>query len=298
MKKQMKNMITIIIRRARLLLESIKTSSKTSTVFLGLIVIILFASTCILAVNNNNLRKELSDSKTKHDKLASNYTKLYKISSGLYSEYKIIDYNYKKDAEIYEKLNSEVKDLMDTVTELDSQNKKLSKENKQMHKDLRKYEKRSELFDKYEYAVYNGNKRTSFTYSQLQLAEDIMEEKGMDANLLLAIAMTESGGNEKIKSKSSTARGYGQFLSGTGKFVYEELMDAGTYDHSYALNGSTNIKLMANYLKYLHGNRSSIYGIIESYRGVKKCTGYMNKINSYLVRGGTSLEKINNKIYP
>ena len=252
MKTKMKNMITIIIRRAGLLLENIKSSSKTSTVFLGLIVIILFSSTCILACNNNNLRKELTDSKTKYDKLASNYTKLYQVGAGLYSEYKIIEYNYSKDAETYEKLNSEVKDLMDTVTELDSQNKKLSKENKQMHKDLDKYEKRSELFDKYEYAIYHGKKRTSFTYSQLQLAEDIMKDKGMDANLLLAIAMTESGGNEKIQSKVSSAKGYGQFLSGTGKFVYEDLMKAGTYNHNYALNGSTNIKLMANYLKYLH----------------------------------------------
>ena len=298
MKTKMKNMITIIIRRARLLLENIKSSSKTSTVFLGLIVIILFSSTCILACNNNNLRKELTDSKTKYDKLASNYTKLYQVGAGLYSEYKIIEYNYSKDAETYEKLNSEVKDLMDTVTELDSQNKKLSKENKQMHKDLDKYEKRSELFDKYEYAIYHGKKRTSFTYSQLQLAEDIMKDKGMDANLLLAIAMTESGGNEKIQSKVSSAKGYGQFLSGTGKFVYEDLMKAGTYNHNYALNGSTNIKLMANYLKYLQQRKTSVYGMIESYRGVKNCTGYMNKINSYLVQGGTSLEKINNKIYP
>ena len=298
MKTKMKNMITIIIRRAGLLLENIKSSSKTSTVFLGLIVIILFSSTCILACNNNNLRKELTDSKTKYDKLASNYTKLYQVGTGLYSEYKIIEYNYSKDAETYEKLNSEVKDLMDTVTELDSQNKKLSKENKQMHKDLDKYEKRSELFDKYEYAIYHGKKRTSFTYSQLQLAEDIMKSKGMDANLLLAIAMTESGGNEKIQSKVSSAKGYGQFLSGTGKFVYEDLMKAGTYNHNYALNGSTNIKLMANYLKYLQQRKTSVYGMIESYRGVKNCTGYMNKINSYLVQGGTSLEKMNKKIYP
>ena len=298
MKEKLKNMITIIIRRGRLLLENIKSSSKTSTVFLGLIVIILFSSTCILACQNNNLKKEVTDSKTKYNKLASDYTKLYKVGTGLYSEYQKIEYDYNEDTKIYEKLNSEIKDLMDTVTELDTQNKKLSKENKQMHKDLNKYEKRSELFDKYEYAIYHGNKRTSFTYSQLELAEDIMEEKGMDANLLLAIAMTESGGNEKSENSTSTAKGYGQFLRGTAKFVYEDLMKAGTYNHNYALNGSTNIKLMANYLEYLQGNKSSIYGMIESYRGINNCTSYMNKINSYLKQGGTSLEIINKKIYP
>ena len=296
MKNNMKNIITIFIRKMRLLLENIKSSSK-STVFLGLIVIILFSSTCILACKNNNLKKELTDSENNYSKLASNYIKLYKVGTGLYSEYQIIEHNYNEDAEIYEKLNSEIKDLMDTVTELDNQNKKLSKENKQMHKDLDKYEKRSELFNKYEYAIYHGKKRTSFTYSQLELAEDIMEKKGMDANLLLAIAMTESAGDEKSESSSSTAKGYGQFLKGTGKFVYEDLMKAGTYNHSYALNGSTNIKLMANYLEYLQKNKNSVYSMIESYRGVPNCTGYMNKVNSYLVKGGTSLEKINKLIY-
>ena len=198
---------------------------------------------------DNNLRKELTETKKKHNKLASDYTRLYQISTDLNREYQVIDYNYKKDKETYEKVNSQVKDLMDTVSELDSQNKELADENKKMHSDLKKYEKRSELFDKYEYAIYHGKKRTSFTYSQLELAEDIMEEKGMDTNLLLAIAMTESGGNEKSQSTSSTAKGYGQFLSGTGKFVYEDLMKAGTYNHNYALNGKTNIKLMANYSK-------------------------------------------------
>ena len=298
MENKMKNMVTKIKRRGTLLLGSMKTKTNIATVFLGLIVVLLFSSTCSLASKNNNLRKELTETKKKHNKLASEYTKLYQISTDLNREYQVIDYNYKKDKETYEKVNSQVKDLMDTVSELDSQNKELADENKKMHSDLKKYEKRSELFDKYEYAIYHGKKRTSFTYSQLELAEDIMEEKGMDANLLLAIAMTESGGNEKSESTSSTAKGYGQFLSGTGKFVYEDLMKAGTYNHNYALNGKTNIKLMANYLKYLQGSRNSVYGIIESYRGVKNCTSYMNKVDSYLKQGGTSLAIINNQIYP
>ena len=298
MENKMKNMVTKIKRRGSFILENVKTKTNITTVFLGLIVVLLFSSTCALASKNINLRKELSKTKNEHNKLASNYTKLYQISVDLNREYQVTNFNYSKDKETYEKVNSQIKDLMDTVSELDSQNKKLAEENKKMYSDLKKYEKRSELFDRYEYAIYHGKKRTSFTYSQLELAEDIMEEKGMDANLLLAIAMTESGGNEKSQSTSSTARGFGQFLSGTAKFVYEDLMKAGAYNHDYALNGKTNIKLMANYLKYLQGSRNSVYGIIESYRGVKNCTSYMNKVDSYLNQGGTSLAIINNQIYP
>ena len=298
MENKMKNMVTKIKRRGSFILENVKIKTNITTVFLGLIVVLLFSSTCALASKNINLRKELSKTKNEHNKLASNYTKLYQISVDLNREYQVTNFNYSKDKETYEKVNSQIKDLMDTVSELDSQNKKLAEENEKMYSDLNKYEKRSELFDKYEYAIYHGKKRTSFTYSQLELAEEIMEEKGMDANLLLAIAMTESGGNEKSQSTSSTARGFGQFLSGTAKFVYEDLMKAGAYNHDYALNGKTNIKLMANYLKYLQGSRNSVYGIIESYRGIPNCTSYMNKVDSYLNQGGTSLAIINNQIYP
>lgn len=298
MENKMKNMVTKIKRRGSFILENVKTKTNIATVFLGLIVVLLFSSTCALASKNINLRKELSKTKNEHNKLASNYTKLYQISVDLNREYQVTNFNYSKDKETYEKVNSQIKDLMDTVSELDSQNKKLAEENEKMYSDLNKYEKRSELFDKYEYAIYHGKKRTSFTYSQLELAEEIMEEKGMDANLLLAIAMTESGGNEKSQSTSSTARGFGQFLSGTAKFVYEDLMKAGAYNHDYALNGKTNIKIMANYLKYLQGSRNSVYGIIESYRGIPNCTSYMNKVDSYLNQGGTSLAIINNQIYP
>ena len=196
MENKMKNMVTKIKRRGTLLLGSMKTKTNITTVFLGLIVVLLFSSTCALASKNINLRKELSKTKNEHNKLASNYTKLYQISVDLNREYQVTNFNYSKDKETYEKVNSQIKDLMDTVSELDSQNKELADENKKMHSDLKKYEKRSELFDKYEYAIYHGKKRTSFTYSQLELAEDIMEEKGMDANPLLAIAMNESGGNE------------------------------------------------------------------------------------------------------
>ena len=301
--KKKNNMFTKenIRRVVKILLEKfhnvkVSTSIKPTT-FLSLLVIILFSSTCTLAFENNDLKKQLTESKNQYNELADTYTRLFDGGANLYLEHQSLKTKYNKDSNAYKKLNAEVKDLVDTIDKLDEQNKELSKENKQMHDDLNKYEKRSELFNKYEYAVYNGKKRTSFTYSQLKLAEDIMKEKGIDTNLLLAIAMTESGGNETASNSGSTARGYGQFLRGTGKFVYEDLMNAGTYDHNYALNGYTNIKLMANYLNYLKLNNTSVYGIIESYRGKKNCTSYMAKIHSYLKKGGTSLEKINNQLY-
>ena len=94
MENKMKNMVTKIKRRGTLLLGSMKTKTNIATVFLGLIVVLLFSSTCSLASKNNNLRKELTETKKKHNKLASEYTKLYQISTDLNREYQVIDYNH------------------------------------------------------------------------------------------------------------------------------------------------------------------------------------------------------------
>ena len=102
-------MVTKIKRRGTLLLGSMKTKTNIATVFLGLIVVLLFSSTCSLASKNNNLRKELTETKKKHNKVASDQTKLYQISTDLNREYQVIDYKYKKDKETYEKVNSQVK---------------------------------------------------------------------------------------------------------------------------------------------------------------------------------------------
>ena len=104
------------------------------------------------------------------------------------------------------------------------------------------YAERSELYDKYSYAILRKDgSKTDITYDQLRTAESLMEETGVDVDLMLSMIMVESNGKEKAASKTSTARGYGQFLKGTGEFDYEKLLHKGNYDHSYALNGDTNI---------------------------------------------------------
>lgn len=123
--------------------------------------------------------------------------------------------------------NTLMKDSMSgmkrTIDSLDQSNAKLISDNKSLDEKLKKFEKRKELYNKYEYAIYNeANKRTDLTYEQIATGEELMKKEGIDPDLLFGIIMTESNGDEKATSATSTARGYGQFLAGSGEFVYEK----------------------------------------------------------------------------
>lgn len=129
---------------------------------------------------------------------------------------------------------------------------------------------REELFDKYEYVIKYNGKRTDVTYDQIKTAEDMMLEKGYDPNILFSIIMVESKGVENRESSRSTATGYGQFLSATGKYTYEQLMGngTGTYNHSMAKNGDINIQMTYTYLDYLFTKTNKdLFKSIKSYSG-------------------------------
>lgn len=190
-------------------------------------------------------------------------------------------------------LSESISGLKATIDELDTSNAKLIKDNKSLDKKLKKFETRAELYDKYEYAIYDKEgKRTDLTYSQIKTGEELMKEQGIDPDLLFGIIMTESTGKENATSSSSTARGYGQFLAGSGKYVYENILHMGTYNHSMAYDGTTNIKMAAGYLGYLKNKRGfSAYAAVKAYRGVEP-TAYIRKIDSYIGTKGDSFAQI------
>lgn len=190
-------------------------------------------------------------------------------------------------------LSDSISGMKNTIDKLDTSNAKLIKDNKSLDKKLKKFESRAELYDKYEYAVYDkAGKRTDLTYSQIKTGEELMKAEGIDPDLLFGMIMTESGGDETATSSSSTARGYGQFLAGSGKYVYEKVLHLGTYSHSMAYNGDTNIKMAAGYLGYLKNTRGmSAYAAVKAYRGVEP-TAYIRTINSYIGKKGKSFNQI------
>ena len=259
-------------------------------VCLGLsIAAVAFFATSYITEKANSIELE-----NEYNQVNAAYNTLQATYDGMYDEYEDM-YNYTLECE------DTISQMYDILTEIEAENESLVESNDYYVDQLDELTKRSELYDKYEYCITYGGERTDITYDQLETVESLCEEKGVDEDLVLAIVMVESTGDETACNSSSSARGYGQFLKSTGEFVYEDLMNAGTYNHDYALDGTTNLTMMVNLLEYMEDNTSSTTEMIKWYRGEggSVLTSYINKINSYLSQVGKSVYTLGqDKVYP
>lgn len=173
-----------------------------------------------------------------------------------------------------------------------SDNRSLAAEWDEIYAELSKMQKRSELYDKYEYVINYGGQRTDIKYSDLKHLEDIAEELGLtqDAiDLTLSFVMCESGGDEKAYNASG-ASGLGQLMPGTGRYAWNNLMPYSitqglTYDHStIPFNGSLNLEMALRYIAHLDNVHGSAVKVVTSYCGGWS-EGYVNKLNRYLAKG-------------
>ena len=266
---------TRAMRRYKEIASTYETIAKAAIIAAGiLLAVVITLAIQLTRVNNHNnaLIDQVDSLSTENEKLNK---QLENVNSDIASLNDQVNTMTFQNTVMKESLVG----MKKTVETLDNSNAKLKKENKSLNSDLKKFTKRKELYNKYEYAIYDkAGKRTDLTYEH--------------PDLLFGIIMTESGGDENATSSSSTARGYGQFLAGSGKYVYENVLHLGTYNHSMAYNGTTNIKMAAGYLGYLKNKRGfSAYAAVKAYRGVEP-TAYIRSINSYIGTKGDSFAQI------
>lgn len=200
-------------------------------------------------------------------------------------------------SESYDEVAYMLATTADIAMTLDSELDQLKQDNLDLQDQLKEFEKRTELYDKYKNSLYYKGKRNDITYDQLETLDTLCTAKGLGedgADLILAIALTESHGKEKAENPTSTAKGYGQFLSGTGNFVYTKLMGRSGYVHSeHALNGDINIEMMVYYIDYLNKKyNEDIDAVLDSYAGGRS-SGWRAEIDGYLSNKGKSIGSIN-----
>lgn len=133
-------------------------------------------------------------------------------------------------------------------------------------------------------------KPTDFTAEQFYLIETQCEKWGLDPYFMLGLYMTESTGKSNAQNPVSTARGYGQVLIGTGKYLYENWLgnEAGTYTHDLAFDPETNIEMTTTYLGKL-ANQYGLYRAVQIYRGKSDISEYLSYINKYMNWAGKSI---------
>lgn len=196
-------------------------------------------------------------------------------------QYNDVKSKYDLMADNYKAVRKAVKASQKQSRKILKENKKLVKQLNSTEEELAKFQKRSELYNKYEYAIINGQgNRTELTYHHLQTIEDLANKYGISPYLMTSEIMVESGGRQYATNCESTARGFGQILSGTGRFVYQNLLHYGTYDHNYAFNGDTNLTMMAALLGYWKNKTGSTQTAIHRYRAADFSTNeaYINKM--------------------
>lgn len=264
-------------------------NSLKSKLFVAKIFATMMTCTCcifgvILMINNNKLVDE-------NITLTRDYENQIQQQTDYYAA---LETNYEFLVNSYDSFNNTIDELTTIAQTLDEQNQSLVQSNQEYYEELEKFRQREELYDKYEYSLYSGRTRTDITYDQLLFLEDLLKDSTInDQDLILSWIMTESGGKEDARNSESTAKGYGQFLDGTSKFVYTSLLNRDDWNPNVALNGYINLEMMITYIDYLYEvNNGDLYEIMRDYRGKRDITNYIAKIDSYLANVDKSVHDI------
>lgn len=245
--------------------------------------VVSVVSIATLVVDNYSLRNDLTVASEKYDTLMADNQSLIAENQSLSNTY--------NDAVLI------LSDVSQIAYQLDQQNRTLNDDLNDALEKIKQYESREELFDSYEWALFRKDgSRTDISYNDIVTLEELVDEKDLSddtIDLVLAMAMTESNGNANARNISSSAVGLGQFLSGTGRFVYTSLMGNDVYNHQETASDSeTNLEMMVYYLEYLDvKNAGNIERVISCYRGIES-PSYKYKINSYLAKNDLSLATI------
>lgn len=245
--------------------------------------VVSVVSIATLVVDNYSLRNDLTVASEKYDTLMADNQSLIAENQSLSSTY--------NDAVLI------LSDVSQIAYQLDQQNRTLNDDLNDALEKIKQYESREKLFDSYEWALFREDgSRTDISYNDIITLEELVDEKDLSddtIDLVLAMAMTESNGNANARNVSSSAVGLGQFLSGTGRFVYTSLMGNDVYNHQETASDSeTNLEMMVYYLEYLDvKNSGNIERVISCYRGIES-PSYKYKINSYLAKNDLSLATI------
>lgn len=198
----------------------------------------------------------------------------------------------------YRDFRTTVDELLKIEVELDEQNQSLVASNEEYFEELEEFRSREELYDKYSYAMYYAGQRNDITFDQLRTLEECIKTSSIpDADLVLSWAMCESHGFANATNPMSGAKGYGQFLDSSSRFVYCDLLGETDWTPAVALDGETNLRMMVALIDYLYRYYNhDAYGMLRNYTGFSSpaaLAGYEAKLNGYLQYSGKTFAMIN-----
>ena len=171
------------------------------------------------------------------------------------------------------------------IDDIDGQLKQVASVNESYVDELNLLRSRSELYDKYEYAIFDNGERTALTYEEIEYGEQLMLANGYDPNLMFGTIMVESRANPEAVNKDSGATGYGQFLDSTAKWVWTRILGNDSYYSDIRKNGKANIQMMAAYYDHLYSIYDDTFTVMKLYSGNSTNEGahkYIARVNNFV----------------
>lgn len=90
--------------------------------------------------------------------------------------------------------------------------------------------------------------KSDMTAQDLPMVTGFAKQYGLNPHLVMALIQTESMYNSKAQASGSTAKGWGQILDTTAKYLYEDVMQAGYFSPNKSFDKKTNAQMTALYL--------------------------------------------------
>lgn len=260
--------------------------------------IVLIINVIVLAFmymnKTNSLRSQLIEANTKVESLTVELeaTKVdhQSVLNQMNHDMEMLKTEYEDLYNVSKQVNDTNKELLGEIEQLDADNVAILEENEKLSDMVNVYEEYKVFMFRDDYS----GRRTDCSYELLKYLDSLIEGHCID-NLAFYCSwiMIESTWTNHDYNERSTAYGLPQFLSSTGKWIYEEELGygPGTYDHEMVTDPYISLRMMTKYLDILVNSYSGdLQKVIDSYRGLHDVP-YLNKFNRYLAMFDTSIDQ-------
>lgn len=143
-----------------------------------------------------------------------------------------------------------------------------------------------EIAQKYWYVLKDAPSNSGLTMDDLVYQDELAKDKNINPHIMWCIYDVESDYTVRIDNKVSSARGIGQVLNSTGRLIYENVLNLGSYKHEYAYNAQTNMEIATELISRNIGG--GLYNAIVLYSG-DRTGSYYNTILSMASRHNVSI---------
>jgi len=141
-----------------------------------------------------------------------------------------------------------------------------------------KVKEETKKYEELKYKVENDFKKIPMPIEHKILVIKECEKYNLNPSLIFNIIRVESAYNPKAYNPIYGARGYGQFIPSTAKWVYERELKLGKYNNQLAYNPEINIKMICWYIDYLLKHNNNNLRIALRYYGGDTTDSYANKV--------------------